>query len=386
MTNSISSGVVIERGHISGVSAPSFVKPSFAIPIVRSHPYSNACYIQEVDAARKVVGFKHLIVGAPSVPLELPHTVELGASEVIGIVDPTGVPHAGTQEEIASIASNWLSSIDSPLTRMSFARFCKNDLVELEAATSVYHNLRAGFRDENSAISCLVYFLFTREFLSVHDSNPRSDRYNSRDAELQFEFTAGEIKIRIEAHDEIGFDVGKHDNDSRLSAIMRLLNRITGRDVLLEGSVANTLFEMSGLPEQKRGPGPAEVEMSVERSNRQEQRLAILLRKLILNPASGRKLAENHRDRAKFVNRVLPHIVHATARLETSEEVELEVARNLPSIIAASYPLQRYRLVRDLVEYLSDFPRLKAALRDFAEQSNAWEIGKHRAELLDRLS
>ena len=73
-----------------------------------------------------------------TVPLDLACRADVGIEEVFALVDPSAVAHAGTRAKLSRIVKTWVTKIDAPLLRMSFARFCGDKRLAERAAIKPY--------------------------------------------------------------------------------------------------------------------------------------------------------------------------------------------------------------------------------------------------------
>ena len=98
---------------------------------------------------RKIAGF-HLFKDAPgAVPLELPCYAGIGDQEVFAFLDPSAVAYAGTRPKLSRVVKAWVAKIESPLQRMSFARFCGDGRLAERAAAEAVKVKASELRSEN---------------------------------------------------------------------------------------------------------------------------------------------------------------------------------------------------------------------------------------------
>lgn len=110
---------------VTEVLLPSQRTPTFALPILRAAPQSNARYVQVLDLNGRVSALEtcqpplDLCVTAPA-----PYAAaEVGGVPIHAVVGPDGVVHVGDQPSLAPIVSGWLDDISHAVTRLAFAEF-----------------------------------------------------------------------------------------------------------------------------------------------------------------------------------------------------------------------------------------------------------------------
>jgi hypothetical protein len=115
-------------------AVPFWTAPGFAIPLFQWNAHSNATYVQRVDVNRNIIGFDLFEGGGRVLPLRETLRVEIGDEELFAIVDPFSIAFAGTRTRLAPIVNSWVRTINFPLVRLSFARFCGNKALAIRSA------------------------------------------------------------------------------------------------------------------------------------------------------------------------------------------------------------------------------------------------------------
>jgi hypothetical protein len=132
MSNSQNS--VISSGIVGSIGVPFDTPPGFTVPLVKLREGSNTTYVQRLDHYGRIVGFQAFDGQIKSIPLTSTYPLSVGGSEVYSLLDPGGRPHVGTKRELALSIRHWVTQIERPLLRMSFARFVGNNDVATKAA------------------------------------------------------------------------------------------------------------------------------------------------------------------------------------------------------------------------------------------------------------
>ncbi len=372
---------VLSSGYIERAEVPFWRGPGFVIPLVQSRYGSNASYIQRVDGGKKICGFVLFPAAYNSVPIVSPIPVRVGIQEVFAIVDPFGDAHAGTQKDLAGNIRRWLSKVESPLSRMNFARFCGDRRTEMGSAQQAFEMKIEEFNSEDLAVSWFVHSAVSRELFDIMRARSvrgsRAEVYNG-EAFMTVRVRRASVDISLPT----GIRQSNKAYSARLSPLLELVKAVTGRSV-------DVITEFSRLDYPKTD---ARIIDNVDRIlrrvsslKRQEERVAILLEETLRDPRAGQAVLERHIERAGHAAAAIDLLRSTMLGYTSGVDVERMLEPVLREIILRSYPLQRGRLLLALSQHLSAYSLLTSTIRGFATRSRAREVLLYRDRILREL-
>jgi hypothetical protein len=129
-------------------------------------------------------------------------------------------------------------------------------------------------------------------------------------------------------------------------------------------------------------PTALAVISAVELSPRQEERVALLMRSVMVYPTVGAEAIHQYRDQAAFANKALEYL-RQRLKMEQASESErgLILARAVPRLYTDSYPLQRGKLLYYLSVHLRDFPEIRDAILTALDRSTARDVEMYREDI-----
>jgi hypothetical protein len=365
----------VEDGLISQVAAPHWAIPGFAIPIVRSQPGSNIAYVQRVDMDHRIVAFDIFDHASTLLPLTVEVSARRGADEIFAFVDPDGKAHAGTRKKLSPLVRAWISRIEAPLLRMSFARFCGEHEFAKEAAAQAVNLKAAEFKDRGQAVRWFLSAVVASELvdtLSLSHGRARAWHIMSlaeRETISIQHRRSGRVSVHIPAYLLHRQDSQQKRYRKALSEVLDLAQTATRCDIDLETSIDQFETARAALDDRI-----SEMSTRIADAGRQEARLALILRALISDPRVGAAIMNSHDDRAAFTRNSLTYLRHALGNEIDGENIELHVARCLPTIISGAYPLQKGRLLLDLAHHLGQYRHPAEVIRHAVLKSNARDV------------
>jgi hypothetical protein len=146
--------------------------------------------------------------------------------------------------------------------------------------------------------------------------------------------------------------------------------------------------DLSQLP-NSADPTATTILEAVFRSPRQEERLAIMLRSLILYPAPAQQALDRYNDRAQMAKNAAIFLRSATSDIpmDQGEEIrERAVSGLIRRLVTDSYPRRRGVMLYYLAEHLSDFDLVAREIRDIVMASAARDIEVVRERILQAIA
>ena len=379
------------------VSAPFWSMPGFAIPLFQLNDRSNAVYVQRVDEARKITGFD-LFKDAPgAVPLKSPCYAGIGDQEVFALLDPSAVAYAGTRPKLSSVVKAWVSKIEAPLQRMSFARFCGDGRLAERAAAEAVKVKASEFRSENQAIRWFIDAVVLTELLTTLAASKRVAHVKISNDLLERVrvgvHLSKSLRIQIEVpRSLLQRDIKQTNNyGGKLARLLRLLHSATGREVDIKG-VEEERGSWSARETVALTREAAETERvdrllaEIRRCPRQEERVALLIRALISDRAAAWTVLENYSDRAGFAQNAIDHLREALRPEMKKNEFDRTIENELSRIISEAYPLNRGRVLLSFAHILGKHPKFANIIRDRTLRSNSRDVAMSRDAILNELS
>lgn len=144
--------------------------------------------------------------------------------------------------------------------------------------------------------------------------------------------------------------------------------------------------DLSGLSNIADPTGQTIVE-AMTRSPRQEERLAILLRAMILNPEAAERALSRYKDPAVMARTAMELFAGAMSTIRATPEQQRpeRLAPEIMRTIKSAYPRRRGAILYYFAEHLSDFPVIERLLRSITADSRAQAISVLRPHILAAL-
>jgi len=375
--------IVLYDGLVTSLAVPFWIRPGFAIPLVQSRFDSNVTYVQRVDSRRRIVGFDLFRVQSRTLPLREPLNTSVGGPELFALIDPRGDPYVGSQNALAPIVRKWVKWIESPLIRMSFARFCENEPLATRSAVEALDAKSSELKSKDLAILWFVDAIVLAELLEAlgHDDSEsdylNEETYKKAWAEVRLE--KGRLSIELPAS-LLNRETNRKYN-SKLAKAFAFARAVLGRDLDLK-----TRQELRSPPTGFARTDRTEVIVAeIRHYSRQEQRLAVLIRRVLEHPLMGNYLLEAYSDHTSFMQQSLSMLRHALRGQSTAHELEQKVAATLTELISRAYPRQRGRLLLALAQELNAFRLPAMVIRDKTLKSRSKEVEPVKRQILKLL-
>lgn len=184
----------------------------------------------------------------------------------------------------------------------------------------------------------------------------------------------GSVDVDLDAVDAADLKISKEDIVSRLAGAFERRppdNRRLPR------------VDLSGLP-GRSDPSVANILEAVELSPRQEERLAILIRSLLIYPTAGRQALQSYQDSAAFAQGAVGILrgIFDSLPIDADERTrEQQIYAVIPKLISRAYPRRRGAILFYFAEHLADFPIIASQIRRITERSQAFDVNEARSEI-----
>lgn len=363
-------------GVVSDACVPFWSAPGFAIPLVRSSIGANTPYIQRVDRDRKVIGYDILHGRIRSVAINSICTTKIGDPEVFALIAPDATAHAGPRSELSPIVRRWVEKIESPLLRMSFARFCGDQNIAYRSAAEAVNAKTVEFGSKEQAARWFMDSVVILDLLKVIEDTPVA-ALNFRGEEdvvgetPRIEFTKDakiSIKVQKGKLNNINSDSGRKEE---VLSIANFVKAATGYNVDIKEAIeARTAHFTIGGPPTRNAEGLIE---GIKRRSRQEERLAMVLKSFIEDGPTGQLVLETYSDRATFARNAISYVQNLNISGST-KEIELQIARAIPTIVKMAYPMQKGQILLDLASILGGHTYIGQVIRSLTTRSRASNV------------
>jgi hypothetical protein len=347
--------------------------PAFVMPLAIDTASGNV-YVQILGSdLQTVIGFSQLDdIDLSSLEVIADIPIEIGDKYIHGFVDRNNELYLNSSDELFNIFS---ASLNDPRTPYIIKILICEQMRRWDDATYNRNFLLRNINDsfgrsvasnyENSSITAKLWELLeivqARRFLHAR---ARPDRT---------------IELDLSAIDPTA--------DLRVSVdhIANILsNEFLGTNFLLPKVPVVNLSMISGLHD----PTVETIISAIKTSPRQEERISILMRAILIHPESGRGALTAYDDKAKFANSAIEIMRRALEPDEVWQQEksrELTLANIVPKLFTRSYPLRRGEILFYLASYLKEFPNIKFAIRDVAMRSQSHDVLTMREQILSEL-
>lgn len=158
----------------------------------------------------------------------------------------------------------------------------------------------------------------------------------------------------------------------------RIANEMRGVTTVGQTPPKADLSDMGGTD-----PAYKDLLRAVDSSKRQEERIAILIRSILLSPRQGMHLLEHYQHQAKFESEAVHIIRDAIGRWENVDEGQIEsrLARIIRILITASYPMRKGETIFFFAEHLSDFDLIRAQIEGAFRESQSVSVNLLRKQI-----
>ncbi len=308
--------------------------------------------------------------------------VRIGDDYVHAFLDKNGALYLDTASELRVLfnvvlndretSSTTKLAICEELGLLERARTYRRD--SIEAATKAFGPHAARSFESSAARATLWEIL---ESAAVND------------AALQRIQTARPYLIATIAQDRsISIDISLLDPaDLRLS-VEEVSNRLRNLFGMAHSEYKLSRVDLRGLP-SSTDPTIVTILEAVQRSPRQEERLAILIRSLILHPVPAISALDHYSDPAQMARTSMERLrslFRALPDNATEEDREIRVASTIPAIIADAYPRRRGVILFYLAQHLSDFFHITTQIKAALTSRHSLEIEELRPRIEEALN
>ncbi len=125
---------------------------------------------------------------------------------------------------------------------------------------------------------------------------------------------------------------------------------------------------------------------AIQRTGRQEERIALLMAAILHDPAVGKSaLLQCRSDRARTASWAIAELRKAFVDATWSSDTHV-IAGLIPQLFTKNWPMTRGDLLFFLAKHLGQFPRVSAAIRDVLQKTHSMYVDLSRKEIEEALS
>ncbi len=131
-----------------------------------------------------------------------------------------------------------------------------------------------------------------------------------------------------------------------------------------------------------------DIVQAVRMSKRQEERIAILIRSILLSPRQGIHFLENYPHNAQFELDAVNIIRQSISLIDIEDQLDVEFRMSLliRKLISASYPMRKGETIFFFSEHLADFDLMRAQIESALLRSNSFSVNILRKEINESLN
>lgn len=364
---------------IIGVARYTSSVPAFALPIVARDKDSPELFVQVLGADNRTIEAMREVEGMNAshyTPVDGPE-IHAGRPYVHAFVCKDNRLVLGPIEEIKTFLRIALSDKTTPLTtKLSIAEFMNlhedvsiyRSAINIDIANSL--GVIAGKEYQDTAVRGRLW-----EILDSAATSPDAKARISKIRPAVFaRVTDAGIVIDIDAIDPKDINV-------KADQIVRRLSSEFGNTSFKVDDIERVDLSKIGNLDN---PTVGGLLSAIQLSKRQEERLALLIRSILVYPSVGLELLSGYSDPAGFTDRIaglLRNLFRGSAYQMPTSQRELAVAKLIKPIFTASYPLRRGVLLHDLAMHLSDFDHISGELSRVLSNSSAKDVHAYRSRI-----
>jgi hypothetical protein len=339
--------------------------------------------VQEQDEYRDVVGAFKTLEGPLSkgIPVLETKVATLGGPTLHAFRTPDGVLHVGTLEELRPTLVNFTEAGEHPAVILQIRELIGDTNQKARARMIMFERIRSrtgvgSARDfyEGSALRAALW----ERILRMATSAEAAQRILRVRSKLDATLDGGKIRLDLSAlapEDRASIDECK-----------------LVRDLEAEfGSVAQDSY-LHDLPvvDPVQVGRVADILRRIERTGRQEERLAILLAAILRNRQEGMSaLGQYQNERAKFARWAFQEVNSKLARHGAGESPLSEeqlIAELVPIFFKKQFPLSRGQLLFSLAKHLGSSPVVNAAIKRTLDRTQSMFVAFYREQIEEQLA
>lgn len=374
---------MIEAGDffIAGAIRLADYNPSFGLTVVRRVD-DEGCWVQIIAPnSGRVQGFKRLSSEDSSdVNSVGPKTVKIGSPYIFAFIDKNGGLHLGSAKDLR-VEFN-IALVDprtSTATKLAISECVADRSRSREFRKQLEGEFEAAFG--RAVAGSFVNSMARSQLWDLLESVAID-----KEALKRIQDTRPRITVKV-SKDDVEVDLGDLDLNDVSIDFKDIQERLREEFVGGGGFSDIQVTDLSGLPSSD-DPTVVTILAAVERSPRQEERLAIILRSLILYPDVAKQMIERYHDRAKMAGNavdVLRTVLLGSEAFEREEGRVFMIARLIPKFFADAYPRNRGELLYYLSAHLFDFPVVAEEIRALVNKTNAMDVVFMKGRIFEML-
>jgi hypothetical protein len=357
--------------------------PGFALPLL-AHPRNPELrLVQEIDEYWDVVSAFKVLEGSNSngIPVVEKRVAVLGGPTVYGFQTTDGVLHVGTLDELRPVLMEFTEAAQHPSIVLQIGELLGDTKQKVQARLKVFELIRshtgAGSARAFYEGSALRSALWER-ILKLAPSADAAHRILRVRSKLNATFEGDEVRLDLSA---LAPEDREIIDEHKLIADLEAEFGTSSQD--------HTLDEIPFVDPIQVGR-VADIVRQVERTGRQEERLAIILAAILNDRNEGMSVLRQHQsERAKFANWAFREVNFRLTRLRESKEHpndEQIIAELVPIFFTKHYPLSRGELLFFLAKHLGSSPLINAAIQRSLDRTKSMFVDFHREQIQDQLA
>ena len=350
------SGVLL--GH-----APGFVLPVFSIS------GTDELYIQSInDLTGKVIDFMPIrLEGDQSVSFISSQIVGIGDSAIYAYRREANRVELGTLERLSAFLTTELTNSDAPAS------------VKYQIATLLEDDRRIAYRNQvceqleplgpSSIVSFNRSTLRSRLWLELHRA--------AADPEATREILSKRSEL------DVVYEGGSHVSLKLDSLSAGLRSKIDEQGIIDSLKASLGSYKETGrgdVAQQDDDPrlDYAQVLRAVRSSRRQEERLAIIIKALLLDREIGNRLLQEYRDQAQFANNSIGYL-RATIGVDASRrQMEAVISAIIQRLFYNAYPMRRGEYLYYMAVHLASVSAVADVLAKLARSYYSQSVLQYR--------
>lgn len=367
-----------EQLYIIGVVRYTDDIPSFALPIL-SNSLGERLYIQvRHHMTQAVIGFEELSdLSRADLDHETHAPVSAGDSYVHGFIDRKGQLYLDVAANLKAPLSVALNDERTPtVTRLTISELIGDFITQSQIRRNLAREFGGMASDaarayESSAVRSRLWSILegaaVDEAAAVKVRNHRSRLIAEVDKNLEIRIDLSVINISALV------TISEDEIERRLRSEFSELG--TRRDKLPKVDLSQV--------RQLHDPTPLKIIEAVKLSPRAEERIAILLRAILVHPHAGFGALTLYDEASQFGSQAVGAMRGRVSEsdLEDSDILEMRVAQLVSRLFTDSYPMRRGELLYYLALHLSEFPNVNGAIRAALSRSLAQNVDFLRADI-----
>jgi hypothetical protein len=364
---------------IVGIVPYTAFYPAFALPILAHDDRPGVFFVQVMsETSQEVINFIRLDdFDEDDLTIRALGTVALGENYNHAFIDRRGEVYLDT---IVGLRQLLLAAVNRSITPLTTKLAILEQLGDVQRQAEVRAKLVQSISDRLGAQAGAAYRQSTLRsrfwdlLVAAAANPPAADRIRRVRPRLDAQFSpGGAIDVEVSA-----LDVDR-DLNASLSSIVCQLSHEFG------GETYEPQLRRIDLSEFGTDPTSDDILRAVQSSPRQEERVAILIRALLVHPTAGLSALRRVNDNARYACAVVEKLRRRVGENMHDRQQELVIASLIPKMLSDAYPMRRGEMAYYLAAHLADFPYIASVLSDRMARSNDVSFSRYRPAIEEML-